>query len=966
MIKRILVLFGAMLLLTLQAKSAYFSFLPHEITQPDGEKIACFVSGDEFYHWMHDKDGYTIIQAPDGYYYYGVSTGDNIVPTKFRVNTVDPNTLAINKWEKISVDKYRESKTFFESYPKTKTAPLSAPHTNTLNNIVIYIRFADDDEFTEPRQTFDDKFNQVPGTSVQSYYKEVSYDQLTISSTHYPACELTTNLSYQDSHVRAYFEPYNETTNPIGYTGGNNGTERRNREHTLLKDAIEWVNANSPIPAGLNIDGDNDGYVDNVCFNIVGGNGGWAALLWAHKWALYSQTVYINGKRVWEYTFQPETQVSVSTLCHEMFHALGAPDLYHYSHDGLNPAGPWDLMHSGFVHMGAYMKWKYADQNWISDIPEITSSGTYTLNPLTSPTNNCFKIASPNSLSEFFVVEYRNKMSGTFDYNVPGSGLLVYRIDPSRNGNASGPPDEVYIFRPDGTPTVNGNIYNAHFSSNVSRTAINDYTNPYTFLQDGSPGGLEISNVTSAGSTISFDVNYGIVAPPTDFTATAVSHTQIDLTWLLNGASEHVLLAANTTGNFGEPTESIFYLPGDTLPGGDNVIYNGPLNTFSHVNLDPNTDYFYKIWSYNSDTTYSVGMEQQAKTLCGPISILPWGEDFNAGEMFPDCWTQEEVNDSRVWWYITTDYYPDGTDSTAYDFYACLRDYSTSDNISRLITPAFDLSGYTNISLSFWHKQETLDGNRDELTVKYRTSATGNWIELESYTTVYSLWTEEVIPLPETSSEFYVCFEGNAKYGNGINIDDVTLTGTPTPGTLAITDVSYNLGDDECFGAQQTITVAGNGNPVDFLSGSTINLIAGESINFLPGFHAHSGSYMYAWITTEGTFCDELPEQVIVEATNQNSKSVSIGDENNKVPDVNSDPFMKVYPNPTHGRVKIELSNIEGSTLITVTNSLGAIIYRSECTGNFKELELPKMHKGLCYIFINNGHKILMQKLMVY
>ena len=273
-----------------------------------------------------------------------------------------------------------------------------------------------------------------------------------------------------------------------------------------MRDAITWINATSAVPAGLNIDTDNDGNVDNVCFFIKGNSGAWADLLWAHRWALYTYNVQINGKSVWDYTFQPENQVGVTTLCHEMFHTLGAPDLYHYYNDThISPAGYWDLMESGSGHMTAYMKWKYSDQTWISSIPEITTSGTYTLNPITSATNNCFKIKSPNSTNEYFVVEYRQK-TGTFEGNVPGSGLIVYRINPLYDGNADGPPDELYIYRPNGTLSDNGSPNSAHLSAGSGRTEINDATNPSSFLSSGSAGGLDIWGVTAAGSTISFNV----------------------------------------------------------------------------------------------------------------------------------------------------------------------------------------------------------------------------------------------------------------------------------------------------------------------------------------------------------------------------------------------------------------------------------------------------------------------------
>ena len=62
--------------------AAPFENLPHTITQPDGTKINCFVSGDEFFNWIHDKEGYPIIKGNDSYYYYALQYGNSyIAPT---------------------------------------------------------------------------------------------------------------------------------------------------------------------------------------------------------------------------------------------------------------------------------------------------------------------------------------------------------------------------------------------------------------------------------------------------------------------------------------------------------------------------------------------------------------------------------------------------------------------------------------------------------------------------------------------------------------------------------------------------------------------------------------------------------------------------------------------------------------------------------------------------------------------
>ena len=87
------------------------------------------------------------------------------------------------------------------------------------------------------------------------------------------------------------------------------------------------------------------------------------------------------------------------------------------------------------------------------------------------------------------MLEYR-KRDGTFEGSLLGEGLLVYRINMSLTGNAGGPPDEVYVYRPGGTRFVNGAPDSAAMSANVGRTSLNDSTNPGIFLSDGSPGGI--------------------------------------------------------------------------------------------------------------------------------------------------------------------------------------------------------------------------------------------------------------------------------------------------------------------------------------------------------------------------------------------------------------------------------------------------------------------------------------------
>ncbi|MEW5843530.1 MAG: M6 family metalloprotease domain-containing protein [Bacteroidota bacterium] len=489
---------------------APLKYVPQTLIQPDGSIVKCFASGDEYYHWLHDKDGFTITFNPaTRYWVYAERKGLELLPTNYIVGKDNPKNIGIQKW---LMPDYSILKSRYESR-LTRLNQMRLFKTNgnilskgTINNLVVFVRFADQNEFPNSLTYYTDKFEGSSDTSVsfKNYFWSVSYNQLTINSTYYPKPNGDVVVSYKDIHTRNYYS--SKTIAPdSGYTDTNEGYTRLSALH---KRAVEHIA--SEVPSSLNIDADNDGNVDNVVFMMGGGPDGWDDVLWPIQ-GTADFNVTINGKKVGKYNMQFDDALTISVLCHEMFHTLSAPDLYHYKPENkyLKPVGTWDLMEEdGNQNMMAYMKYRYG--KWINVIPEITANGTYTLNPLggKDSTHICYKIKSPNSTKEYFMVEYRDKQL-PFEKNIPSSGVIVYRIDTDLDGkgNDNGPPDEVHIFRPDGSATVNGKINSAAFTPDSNRTAFNDNTNPSCVLTNGSPGGISISNIKINGATASFDVN---------------------------------------------------------------------------------------------------------------------------------------------------------------------------------------------------------------------------------------------------------------------------------------------------------------------------------------------------------------------------------------------------------------------------------------------------------------------------
>ena len=65
---------------------------------------------------------------------------------------------------------------------------------------------------------------------------------------------------------------------------------------------------------------------------------------------------------------------------------------------------------------------------------------------------------------------------------------------------------------------------------------------------------------------------------------------------------------------------------------------------------------------------------------------------------------------------------------------------------------------------------------------------------------------------------------------------------------------------------------------------------------------------------------------------------------------------VKLYPNPAQGRV-----SLEGTSLVTVTNSLGQLVTIRRIEGN-GSLDLPK---GMYFVRLENGNGVCVEKLVV-
>lgn len=486
---------------------------PIEYTQPDGTKLSLFLSGDEYYHRVHDEKGFTILRSPKtGFAVYAVQDGKSIQASDYAVGSIDPASLGITP-NLMKYDPELESR--INEQQNQRTEGTRASSTGNLKNVVCFVRFSDQTEFATSNNynLYNNMYNSTDQQSLKDYYDEISNSQLNITSYLRPVSAGNV-ISLQSSHPRGYFEPFDLFNNPGGYL---DDASKALREWQLVNELLPSLN--NLLDDSINLDGDSDGNVDGLTLIIRGSSGVWGNLLWPHFYPSAINAGTLNGKSVWNWILQFENSINPSVICHETGHLIGAPDLYHYTGDlpwhDIHPAWKWDLMESDNAQYWlTYTKFKYG--NWFGSIPEIVPSSTPTTYTLTAADINqysCYKIQSSLG-NQYYMLEYRRK-TGRYDVGIPNSGLIVYRVITGLNGNSNGPPDEVYVYRPGGSLTVNGDHDNANFSFQSGRTEIHNNSNPDPWLYVNTsttlPGNLVITDVgDQGGSTISFTVRNSV------------------------------------------------------------------------------------------------------------------------------------------------------------------------------------------------------------------------------------------------------------------------------------------------------------------------------------------------------------------------------------------------------------------------------------------------------------------------
>ncbi|MEZ3435060.1 MAG: Ig-like domain-containing protein [Lachnospiraceae bacterium] len=453
-------------------------------------------------------------------------------------NTEPEDSLVPDEENLLSVENIEENNDIQTLVQDTAYQGKAVDDSGNFTNVVVFVEFAD---------TVHNHTDSIWG---ECYRKNPNLLGLFQGDDAHPRAmkRYLQNISFGQMEVANIFPQYSADENKIyPYVLKNNtdyyADDRVNGDTHIIQEVTEILASSNQISLDINLDRNSDGCIDNLMIIVPCETGNKNEKFYGHK-SVYSGTETVNSKQIAHYTLLPEGSVYLGSgqsgvMIHEFLHTLGCPDLYivEGGTTGCVPVGNWDIMATTSMYVQyplAYLRAEYL--NWFT-IPIVTDSkqkySLYAASTATSNTKNnqAVILKTDYSSSEFFVLEYRKKgvqdsadpTKQDYDCKIPGSGLVIYRVNVGvKEGNSFAPPYMIYIFGQNDTSDDNGyekadysRMQTSFLSSESGRTSYgssdkNDALaeNALTY-SDGTNSGIVISNVGSAQEDqISFDITF--------------------------------------------------------------------------------------------------------------------------------------------------------------------------------------------------------------------------------------------------------------------------------------------------------------------------------------------------------------------------------------------------------------------------------------------------------------------------
>ncbi len=149
-----------------------------------------------------------------------------------------------------------------------------------------------------------------------------------------------------------------------------------------------------------------------------------------------------------------------------------------------------------------------------------------------------------------------------------------------------------------------------------------DHTDDHYNVNEGFENQLGSGRLNADASLAALAPMLDGIANPVNFNAEAIDTDQINLSWSPNAEGQDVMIAWSDENSFGKPVDGTTYEVDEYLPGEEGIIlYVGDATSFAHVDLEINTNYYYKAFSVDENENYSSGVVAFEKTQ-GPNLLV--------------------------------------------------------------------------------------------------------------------------------------------------------------------------------------------------------------------------------------------------------------------------------------------------------------------------------------------------------
>lgn len=325
------------------------------------------------------------------------------------------------------------------------------------------------------------------------------------------------------------FDVAGPVTLPYGYSyyGQNDDDGYDKRPTKMVREACQTVDGSVDFSK---YDWDGDGEVEEV-FVVYAGNGehdtnNQPNLIWPHmdNLANYHEELTLDGVTINTYACASElngdkTLSGIGTFCHEFSHCMGFPDMYDTASDGNNfGMGSWDLMDYGSYNGYGYVPAGYSGYEkmvcgWTTPI-ELDKPMTVNGMERLADMGQTYIIYNKGNRNEYYILE--NRQQSGFDKYLPGSGLLIERVDYDKDiweWNAVNTTNGGYYPEGSSTPSYNDHQRITIFHANNIEYDGNNATYPYASLDsltDSSQPAATVWNANADGTYLMHCRVYGI------------------------------------------------------------------------------------------------------------------------------------------------------------------------------------------------------------------------------------------------------------------------------------------------------------------------------------------------------------------------------------------------------------------------------------------------------------------------